>query len=196
VADLERHIPMAERLDNDPGDAGRMARSFLAAMQENADLRARLAENEVAFRKMAETAEAYSRELHKAKAALARVEALCNLVETYDHPVAWHTEIRAALAGDRGPQDPKNFLADLEPPKYDVIERSHARPWVRWGVFIIARLYRENDDLRVRAEAAEAEIAFMRAWCADHFGGLMPPTREQNAALMRALDEMEDDRGE
>lgn len=37
---------------------------------------ARLAENEVAFRKMAETAEAYSRELHKAKAALARVLAV------------------------------------------------------------------------------------------------------------------------
>src|SRR5690554_600408 len=41
-----------------------------------ADLRARLAENEVAFRKMAEAAEAYSRELHKAKAALARVLAV------------------------------------------------------------------------------------------------------------------------
>lgn len=37
---------------------------------------ARLAENEVAFRKMAEAAEAYSRELHKAKAALARVLAV------------------------------------------------------------------------------------------------------------------------
>jgi hypothetical protein len=34
----------------------------------------------------------------------------------------------------------------------------------------------------------------MRAWCADNFGGLMPPTREQNAALMRALDEMENNR--
>jgi seryl-tRNA synthetase len=45
-----------------------------------------------------------------------------------------------------------------------------------------------------RLAAAEAEIEFMRAWCADHFGGLMPPTREQNAALMRALDEEETDR--
>lgn len=50
----------------------------------------------------------------------------------------------------------------------------------------------ESKQIR-RAEAAEAEVEFMRAWCASHYG-VMPPTREQNAAFMRALDEMEGDR--
>ena len=40
MADLSKHIPMAESLADRTDDAGRMARSFLAAMRENADLRA------------------------------------------------------------------------------------------------------------------------------------------------------------
>jgi hypothetical protein len=68
---------------------------------------ARLAENEVAFRKMAEAAEAYSRALYEAKAALARVEALC---DEHDHAVVGHCwraveKIRAAI---RGPQDERH----------------------------------------------------------------------------------------
>jgi hypothetical protein len=66
VADLERHIPMAERLGNDPGDAGRMARSFLAAMRENTALRARLAEVERAHEMTRRELQRYQSHVHDA----------------------------------------------------------------------------------------------------------------------------------
>lgn len=115
MTDLERHIPMAERLCNAPGDAGRMARSFLAAMRENADLRARLAEVEAERDRWERDAHnlAWSRDQecqakHAAQAALARVEALCDREERH---VAHHVprpdalvsteQVRAAAEGDR-----------------------------------------------------------------------------------------------
>lgn len=58
-------------------------------------------------------------------------------------------------------KDPKNFLADLEPPKYDVIERSHADrdTWQE-----TARQFCQNADYwRTRAEAAEARLAEVEA---------------------------------
>jgi hypothetical protein len=96
VTDLERHIPMAERLDNDPGDAGRMARSFLAAM-------ARLAEVEAERDELRDSMIAEWNAKRATLAKLARVEALC---DEHDHAVVGHCwraveKIRAAL---RGPQ--------------------------------------------------------------------------------------------
>jgi hypothetical protein len=149
VTDLERHIPMAERLDNDPGDAGRMARSFLAAM-------ARLAEVEAEHEMTRRELQRYQSHVHDADGFTAQAAQR-----------ALDATARAEAA------EAKLAAVEAEMNAY-------------------ANAYAEANK---RLAAAEAEIEFMRAWCADHFGGLMPPTREQNAALMRALDEMETDRG-
>jgi hypothetical protein len=105
VTDLERHIPMAERLDNDPGDAGRMARSFLAAM-------ARLAEVEAERDEWVAAAKVYANQRDEHKAALARVEALCDQWDDLPNHVRRDIdafdvicEVRAAI---RGPQDERH----------------------------------------------------------------------------------------
>lgn len=43
---------------------------------------------------------------------------------------------------------------------------------------------------KVQAEISglRAELEFQRAWCSDNLG-IMPPTREMNAAFLRAVDE-------
>ncbi|GAA0639582.1 hypothetical protein GCM10009547_49500 [Sporichthya brevicatena] len=83
MADLERHIPMAERLDNDPGDAGRMARSFLAAMARLAEVEA---ERDCAVNLWAGEVAKVAEQRERAKAAEAKLAAVR---EEYD---AWNEE--------------------------------------------------------------------------------------------------------
>jgi DNA repair exonuclease SbcCD ATPase subunit len=152
---------------------------FTDAEAENADLRARLAEVEDDHSRMVEWHDQEHARAEAAEGRLAEVEAerdalrdeIGNLT-MHDASVEWRkTEAK---------------LAEVE------AERDRLAA-------LVAEYRAESNEtwttIRARAEAAEAEIEFMRAWCADHFGGLMPPTREQNAAFMAALDEMEKDNG-
>lgn len=48
-------------------------------------------------------------------------------------------------------------------------------------------LMAERSDLLAEIERLRAEVQFQRDWCRDNLG-LMPPSVEQNAAFIRALD--------
>ena len=47
----------------------------------------------------------------------------------------------------------------------------------------------DAEVLREQLNEVRAELEWQRKWCAANFG-VMPPTREQNAAFMKALGEV------
>jgi chromosome segregation ATPase len=142
---------------------------------ENADLRARLAEVEDDHSRMVEWHDQQHARAEAAEAKLAAVEAEMN---AYANAYA-EANKRAVKA--------ENQVRHWK--EQEAKQRRLHHEQGEWKHRALAAELRASDQDRLRAE-----IEFMRAWCADNFGGLMPPTREQNAALMRALDEMENNR--